>query len=659
MTALGGATTVAVLGYLVQCSTLGGAITVRAPLGGSEGSIFAVEDIDGNAGLSPITVLGNGSQLDDAPSFLINQGFGYSTWVYDRGQWRRLVTRRRLDGVGSDKVVNAGGGLNARALLLEFAADDATSGGAAAGDEVPLLADLLLVDDALEGDQTSVRVLSLASDFILDKTSSEPFDPLTVLPTLSGVGRWLRVPSGSRKWASQINWFIDPALGNDENVGDSAAAGHPLKTVAEACRRLTFAKAGLNYQFNLLGDAPVTDRWRLNFIEDQNPEAMLANFSQQTVNATLKGKRTVVASSTMTGAGYVPTAGGVQATLTDAAFPGGIAAHIGDMLVASNGATAFVLKDLGVGVARITDFVLPTNLQSGALPAATAYDIVRCTKWNGSIVQLGSSQGRYQFMDLEFPATVGAGPDGWQDITYRFVSITWRTCRFQRSLKPSVGSGTSVVACCFDYAAAGAPVVVGLSSGTFACGIGTGFIKANLQFTFAPEGVFLFGVCLQDSYIQTTAPGGFTFDYGATLPFGACRGVNLQISPPPGSAGKGLGIYDAPAVAGDAFLICDDAAVRVGAGSALYGTNPLCVNAVKVRGSSKLMIQDAVTPTIASGTNDLAIENALVAMPPLENSAAGPLPPLSPLTTWAQWVAAPFGRTAFNYSFGSAVVSVP
>jgi len=663
MTALGGATTVAVLGYLVQCSTLGGAITVRAPLGGSEGSIFAVEDIDGNAGLSPITVLGNGSQLDDAPSFLINQGFGYSTWVYDRGQWRRLVTRRRLDGVGSDKVVNPGGGLNARALLLEFAADGSVGSGSL---EVPDLASLLAVIDTLESDQTAHLVTSLRQSFELDKASTAVADGIAVLNTWSSMGgalpgRWLRLLSPEPHWANQISWWVDSVAGNDENVGDADVAGRRLKTVAEVGRRLMVAKAGKNYQVNVVSDLPANDRFRMTFVVDPtNLEDVTASGAEQIFNLVLNGRRTVIASSALTGAGYVPSAANTQATMTDAAFPGGVAAHIGDMVVLTSGPNAgaigWIGKDLGAGVARMTDFISPSNALVGAQAAGTTYDLVSLTKWNGSLIQIGSSQGRYQWNNFDFPAPP-APPADQQNIAIRNCNFTFRACRFARVIALDFGASYTVGASAFVFPAAGGAGVGGttvqafLGSPAFTL-LDNLFLNTDLR--------ILFGVTvaqLQSNYIEH---GVFQTRTNTPLPtYGALLAAAGTIGP--GRiviVGNGLGVYDSPPGVGSwGCLIADDAVVRVGAGANIRGDG--AETGVVVRSSSKLLVATGVVPTIVGTTNDLLFENAPAAMPPLDASAGLVLPALAPLTTWAQWAAAPFSGNVVSYKTGSAIVTVP
>ena len=132
--ALGGASTQAPLGFAVLVSTSGGASSILAPASPSEGSFFAVEDLDGLAAINPISILGGAELIDGAASVVLSTAGAFATFVFDRGQWRRLVARRRLDGTPAP-VVEPGGGLNLQALLLEFVSDGPPGVPGAKGDK--------------------------------------------------------------------------------------------------------------------------------------------------------------------------------------------------------------------------------------------------------------------------------------------------------------------------------------------------------------------------------------------------------------------------------------------------------------------------------------------------------------------------------------------
>jgi hypothetical protein len=50
----------------------------------------------------------------------------------------------------------------------------------------------------------------------LDKGSTLLADPPTVVMPVSGSGRWIRTERGSKRWARQATWSIDPTTGADE-----------------------------------------------------------------------------------------------------------------------------------------------------------------------------------------------------------------------------------------------------------------------------------------------------------------------------------------------------------------------------------------------------------------------------------------------------------
>lgn len=122
LVAAGGATTAARRGMSAACGTLAGAVVVSTPAAPSEGAVFAVEDVDGAANINAITVAGTGALLDGASSVVVARAGAYVPFVYDRGQWRRLVALRALDGASAPLQFSAdeaaGTDLSDRAAIL-------------------------------------------------------------------------------------------------------------------------------------------------------------------------------------------------------------------------------------------------------------------------------------------------------------------------------------------------------------------------------------------------------------------------------------------------------------------------------------------------------------------------------------------------------------
>ncbi len=94
--AAGGAVTRAPLGSNMQCKTATASPTVRVPLAPSEGSCFGVEDVSANATAHPITIDGNGQLIDGAATLVLSVSGAFASFIFDRGQWRRLTARRLL-----------------------------------------------------------------------------------------------------------------------------------------------------------------------------------------------------------------------------------------------------------------------------------------------------------------------------------------------------------------------------------------------------------------------------------------------------------------------------------------------------------------------------------------------------------------------------------
>jgi len=102
LAAPGGVTTRVSLGAIALCGTTAGAVTVQRPSPRVQGSVFAVVDADGAASTNPITVDGDGDLLDGAATVQITEPYQSVIYVYDLGAWRRIVGRRRVDGVAAE-----------------------------------------------------------------------------------------------------------------------------------------------------------------------------------------------------------------------------------------------------------------------------------------------------------------------------------------------------------------------------------------------------------------------------------------------------------------------------------------------------------------------------------------------------------------------------
>jgi hypothetical protein len=94
---------------------------------------------------------------------------------------------------------------------------------------------LIDIDTTPVSDGALIWIKSIQDFFVLDKTSALTPDQITIVAPTSGPGNWIRKLIPSITWVNQTTWFIDPAGGDDENVGSTG--GTALKSHAELERR--------------------------------------------------------------------------------------------------------------------------------------------------------------------------------------------------------------------------------------------------------------------------------------------------------------------------------------------------------------------------------------------------------------------------------------
>ncbi len=79
---------------LVQAATDAGAVGVLFPANPDDGDGIAVEDVGGAASSANITIDGNGRLIDGAATLVLDEDGIVAAFVFDAGQWRRLVVQR-------------------------------------------------------------------------------------------------------------------------------------------------------------------------------------------------------------------------------------------------------------------------------------------------------------------------------------------------------------------------------------------------------------------------------------------------------------------------------------------------------------------------------------------------------------------------------------
>ncbi len=122
------------------------------------------------------------------------------------------------------------------------------------------LAALALLNVAPEGVNSSlpegweVYVQSKRAYFIKRTSAVAPVAQVIVASTVTAGVQWWRKDcdaSDGNPWVGQLAWAVNPATGNDENVGTPAS---PLASVPEFIRRLRGAKLNAIYSLSILGN---------------------------------------------------------------------------------------------------------------------------------------------------------------------------------------------------------------------------------------------------------------------------------------------------------------------------------------------------------------------------------------------------------------------
>jgi hypothetical protein len=211
---------------------------------------------------------------------------------------------------------------------------------------VNTIAALGALDDTLLANNSTILVRSLLDYWMLQKTSAETIDGITVIATLSGTGRWVRLCLWNITWRKQLTWYINPTTGNDENTG--LTSGTAIKTWLEFKRRHGPALgAGAFVNVYLVG--PV-------FAQDITIDMAVAIYPEVLI---IHGTQTPLYSGTVTGYQAWNTGARQEPRVTDAAIPVSWTASnlVNQQFVVTSGPNAgsstFVAAELGAKTARI------------------------------------------------------------------------------------------------------------------------------------------------------------------------------------------------------------------------------------------------------------------------------------------------------------------
>jgi hypothetical protein len=498
------------------------------------------------------------------------------------------------------------------------------------------IAQLAALDGSTLPDGTTVKTLTVDQLFELDKESVAAPNGITVVAAIGG-GNWLRILSPVPRWTSQYTWYVNAVTGNDEN--DGASPGTPIASLAEIVRRLQVIDFA-NYTVNILSDLPSTD------VFDFSP-----GFSGSTnIPAGVQATFTLLGTSTPAFSGAVTSAvGATPATNTPTQLTAGISwgGFVGKIIQLTSGAlsgfTAVVLKDLGAGSARLSTWFNPANSANAAVGQAPApgdtFEVLTLTnvdatfRYPGVPVRLFIVQQLLHFSPL-------------CTFSNENLTITSTTCEFDVSSLLAVaasqqGFGPNVRAqfngCVIS------PVVRGINQFDFRIRIvGSALLNCDMN-SYNTARLEMSSTTMQGGQLRIgLTPAGFVGDTSPT-------GGRLAVF----SGNFGLAVFDSPA---DGIKISRGALMTVdgplwGSGNAGFGLHS--------DGGAKVMINAAIT--VASGLEITGasgdVENVVSpTIPALVAGAA--VPASSPLTTWAQWQAAPFSRNVLDYGNGTSIINV-
>lgn len=260
-----------------------------------------------------------------------------------------------------------------------------TLGGGGAGfwlvvDTVPELT--TQINDAALPDGATCDVAELLDTFELDQSSILATDGITIVATMSGVGRWIRRCLPSLVWANRNLWYLDGVAGSDR--ADGGAPATALQTHEELTRRVgTLLGAGAAaITVYLLAPGFGRIRWS-------------APPARQRVAFTYYGTQTVIYSGSVTArvAYSVPPAAPVRGTMTDAAIPASWTASglIGKLIVGTGGTIAgylgFAMEDLGAKTAAFHPFFDWTTYNFGDPAVNDTFDVVELMPVDGVYVE--------------------------------------------------------------------------------------------------------------------------------------------------------------------------------------------------------------------------------------------------------------------------------
>jgi hypothetical protein len=361
-----------------------------------------------------------------------------------------------------------------------------------------------LPDDAFKnGDLAYVE--STRATYQLDRTAALTPSSRAV-DAFSGNGQWLFFKS-SDSWASETVWYINSDTGDDENEGTSATTA--LETYAELRARLSFGPA-----FSCVVYVTGTELDQIVIDGSYPVDSKIHILGVPTVSAS--GTFGVVTAKSEAGNTLVNI---VSATL---------AANAGKLLRVTSGtagnigSTSVVMKDLGGGSARCTNFIkkATTAFETGVTAVVPVlgdgFEVLTCPITTHPYINAGPCEWAIEFLYIEPDYS---NPLLWSysnDFAIMGFGVFW-TCKFNKYLE-LYGDGTIYINGCGFPGGGGDFSYVDLYDAcraVFQAGgiIGDGGLASAAIYAWSPTNrvTFDYSFCIQNSILSMSRGGFPTF----------------------------------------------------------------------------------------------------------------------------------------------------
>lgn len=433
------------------------------------------------------------------------------------------------------------------------------------------IAALVALDDTTIDDGGVVAVKSLMDQWMLDKTSVLVPDGITVVAAPTA-GNWIRMKLPSLRWQLQANWYIDEAVGDDENTGASAIV--PLQTFEEYSRRV--------------GEGPLTLSHTVNLLSTINQDIEVRTLmDDDTKDITILGLRSApLYSGTFTAVTNENAGANQDLQLTDALIPVSWTASglVDKLCVLTSGPNAgaagwIVNKDLGT-TARATKFY---SAATGYVEPAVGetFDVVDLGLVNGSLSGIDGGNTRCRVQDLRVVNTaksVFEAHGGYWNLLYCDIDggVMNLAARSQRS---SFGEGTGIQA---SRLRATSFILVNRGTVTISA------VYAASGFHMRAEGAV---ICNQSSVVQYTGVGAYGFNV---------RGASRLTNSEP------IGVFDYPNAGNRAVRLTDNSSA--GLSDFVYGYGNTSDYAIEVQAGCTAAYASGFKPLVTAGAlNDTLI----------------------------------------------------